>query len=151
MNLKAKPIIKNQYWVVTDGQNKVGNVIAEGTGYEVKLGNKVEHYDSTQTISKIKNIRFESITKSSVGLPPFAIYPTTGSKVYNSILDVKKKLHLFTKTAKSKCFYVAGWFAVNQSDEFQLIFCPKYIFIQRYEYKGPFKTKDEAKNSINIV
>ena len=151
MNLKAKPIINNQYWVITDGQNKVGNVIAEGTGYEVKLGENIEHYDSTKTITKIKNIRFEPIVKSKINTPPFAIYPSTGNKVYNSILDVKKRLHLYTKTAKSKCFYVAGWFVVKQNDEFQLIFCPKYIFIQRYEYKGPFKTEDEAKNSINIV
>ena len=27
--LVAKPIIKDQYWVVTDGEQKVGNVIAE--------------------------------------------------------------------------------------------------------------------------
>jgi len=32
-----------------------------------------------------------------------------------------------------------------------VIFCPKYIFIQRYEYKGPFKTKDEAEALINSV
>ena len=31
MNLIAKPIIKNQYWVVTDGDKKVGNVIQEGS------------------------------------------------------------------------------------------------------------------------
>ena len=145
MNLKAKPIIKNQYWVVTDGTNKVGNVVAEGTGYEVKLGNQVEHYDSTQSIAKIKNIRFEPIIKTKVNTPPFAVYPTVGHKVYNSILDVKKKLHLFTKTSKSKCFYVAGWFTVKQGEESQTVFCPKYIFIQRYEYRGPFKTEFEAK------
>ena len=29
MNLIAKPIVKGEYWVVTDGEKKVGNVIVE--------------------------------------------------------------------------------------------------------------------------
>ena len=37
-----------------------------------------------------------------------------------------------------------------QSEE-KVIFCPKYIFIQRYEYQGPFKTKDEAELLINSI
>jgi hypothetical protein len=31
-----------------------------------------------------------------------------------------------------------------------IAFCPKYIFIQRYPYEGPFKTESEAKSKINI-
>lgn len=151
-NLVAKPIIKNQYWVVTDGDKKVGNVIAEGTGYEVKIGKKSEFYDSTKQIEKFKKIEFERVQKSATltTLPPFATFPTTG-KVYNSVLDIRKKLHLFTFAPKSKCFYAAGWFAIKTSEEFQIILCPKYIFVQRYPYKGPFKTEVEANSSINSL
>ena len=81
---------------------------------------------------------------------PFSEYPTT-AKVYNSILDVKRKLHLFTKTPKSKCYYAAGWYTVKQGAESKEIFCPKYIFIQRYEYTGPYKTKIEAENVLNSI
>jgi hypothetical protein len=56
MNLIAKPIVKNQYWVVTDGEKKVGNVIQEGSEYKVKLNNKTELYDSKKAIEKIKHI-----------------------------------------------------------------------------------------------
>jgi len=35
--LIAKPVVKNQFWIVTDGTSKVGNVIADGSGFEVKL------------------------------------------------------------------------------------------------------------------
>ena len=38
---------------------------------------------------------------------------------------------------------------MKQGSVFEPIFCPKYIFVQRYAYVGPFKTKDEAKNKIN--
>ena len=65
------------------------------------------------------------------------------------MLDIKRKLHLYTKTQKSKCYYAAGWFSMRQSENFEPIFCPKYIFIQRYAYSGPYKTESEAKALIN--
>lgn len=147
MNLIAKPIIKNQYWVVTDNGKKVGNVIQEGTEYKVKINDKIEHYASTKQIEKSKRIEFETIkpNKISNSSPPFAIFPTSSNRIYNSYYDVKRKLHIYTKTPKSKCYYVAGWFAVKQNDIFLNIFCPKYIFIQRYEYRGPFKTENDIK------
>ena len=151
MNLKAKPIIKNEYWVITDGTKKVGNVISDGSGFDVKIGDNIEHYNSTKQIEKKKQIEFEKIQKVEKANPPFAVFPTTSNRVYNSVLDVKRKLHLFTKTQKSKCYHAAGWFAIKQGEEFEAVFCPKYIFIQRYEYKGPFKTETEVNSSINNV
>jgi len=153
MNLIAKPIIKNQFWVVTDGERKVGNVESQGNGFEVKIGTNIEHYDNTKQIEKVKNIEFERVVKSNqtTTIPPFAVFPTGNNRIFNSVLDVKRKLHLFTKTNKSKCYHVAGWFAVKQTHEFTPIFCPKYIFIQRYDYHGPYKTEDEVKNIINTL
>lgn len=149
-NLKAKPIVKGEYWVITDGEKKIGNVIAEGSGFDVKIGNNIEHYASTKQIEKKVNIEFEKLNKQSQAVAPsFAVYPTSGNRIYNSVLDVKRKLHLFTKTQKSKCYYAAGWFAIKQGDEFETVLCPKYIFIQRYKYKGPFKSQAEANSSIN--
>lgn len=149
MNLRAKPIIKGEYWVITDGDKKVGNVIAEGSGFDVKIGNNIQHYNTTKAITKKEQIEFEVIKKNKDEKLPFDIFPTSSNRVYNSVLDVKRKLHLFTKTQKSKCYHAAGWFSIKQGSEFTTVFCPKYIFIQRYEYEGPFKTENEAKNSIN--
>lgn len=151
MNLKAKPIVKGEYWVITDGSKKVGNVIAEGSGFDVKIGNNIEHYTTTKAIQKLKHIEFEKIEKSKISEPPFAIFPTDKNRIYNSVLDVKRKLHLYTTTPKSKCYHVAGWFALKQTNEYTPIFCPKYIFVQRYDYMGPFKSEAEAKESINSL
>ena len=148
--LIAKPVVKDQFWIVTDGNEKVGNVIADGSGFEVKLNGSKAHFKNTNSIQKQTNIEFQTIkvdrTKKEV---PFNEYPTT-KKVFNSILDIKRKIHLFTKTQKSKCFHAAGWYVLFQGEEPTISFCPKYIFIQRYEYLGPYKTEDEAKNVINI-
>ena len=152
MNLVAKSIIKNQYWVITDGDKKIGNVESQGSGFDVKIGNKIEHYDTTKAIEKTKKIEFEKTTKGKKeNTPPFAIFPTKGNRIYKRILDVKRQLHLYTTTSKSKCYYVAGWFAVKQGVEYTAIFCPKYIFIQRYDYLGPFNTESEANSSINTL
>jgi len=148
--LIAKPVVKNQFWIVTDGTAKVGNVIADGSGFEVKLNGNKTHFKNTNAIKKQTSIEFQQTkvekTKKEI---PFNEYPTT-KKVYNSMLDIKRKIHLFTKTAKSKCYHAAGWYVMYQSEEPIVVFCPKYIFIQRYEYEGPYKTEDEAKNLINI-
>jgi len=148
--LIAKPVVKNQFWIVTDGKEKVGNVIADGSGFEVKLNGNKTHFKNTNSIKKQTNIQFQTVkVEKNKKEIPFNEYPTT-KKVYNSILDIKRKVHLFTKTQKSKCFHAAGWYVLYQGEEPTVTFCPKYIFIQRYEYVGPFKTEDEAKKLINI-
>ena len=149
--LIAKPIIKDQYWVVTDGDKKVGNVLANGTGFNVKLNGVNTHYKNTSDIKRKAKIEFQTLktNKTKINLP-FAVYPTT-NKVFNSIFDVKRRIHLYTKTAKSKCYYAAGYYVINQNGLNEVVFCPKYIFIQRYPYIGPFKTENEAENLINSL
>ena len=150
--LIAKPIVKDQYWVITDaGGNKVGNVSADNGGYELKLNGINTHYASTNAIKRKVNIKFQPLktNKTAVQLP-HATYPTT-KLVFNSIVDVRRKLHIFTKSAKSKCYYAAGWFALDLGSQHKIVFCPKYIFIERYAYSGPFKTQVEAENMINTA
>lgn len=148
--LIAKQILKNQYWIVTDGIQKVGNVISDGSGFDVKLNGNLTHYDDQNELKRFTKIRFEPIkSNKTIAKIPYPEYPTT-AKTYNNIFDIKRKLHLFTKTKKSKCYYAAGYYVMDQNGNKEVVFCPKYIFIQRYEYIGPYKTKDDAEKQINI-
>jgi hypothetical protein len=146
--LIAKPI-NEQFWVVTDGYKKVGNVQANSAGYEVILNGSTLQFNNTSDIKKNTRITFQPLKsiKTKVEVP-YPEYPTT-PRTYNSVFDVKRNLHVFTKSRKSKCFHAAGWFVVEHNGVNQIMFCPKYIFIQRYPYIGPFKTEDEAKDQIN--
>lgn len=147
--LIAKPIVKDQYWVVTDGEKKVGNVIANGSGFTVKLNGNDINFKDTNDIRKKTKIRFQPLKSNQTKAQlPYPEYPTT-SRTYNSVFDIRRKLHLFTKSKNSKCFHAAGWFVLNQNGQNSVIFCPKYIFIQRYEYHGPYKTETEANSRIN--
>jgi hypothetical protein len=144
----AKPIVKDQFWVVTDGNRKVGNIVANNSGYGVQLNGSTLQFKNTAEIKNTAKIRFEPIkTNKTKAALPYPQYPTT-SKVYNSIFDIKNGLHLFTTSKKSKCYHAAGWFVVEHNGVRQVSFCPKYIFIQRYPFSGPFKTEAEAQ--INI-
>lgn len=147
--LVAKPIVKDQFWVIKDGDKKVGNVLANNNGYELILNGNHVQFENQQAIKDKAKIRFEPLksNKTKVGMP-YPQYPITG-KTYNSIFDVKRKLHLFTKTKKSKCYYAAGWYVIDLNGVPQTQICPKYIFIQRYPYIGPFKTQEEANVHIN--
>lgn len=146
--LIAKPVVKDQYWIVTDGKEKVGNVLADGSGFEVKLNGNKKHYKSTNLIKRQTQIEFEPVSKKKP-VPPLSSYPTP-AKTYNNILDLKRKIHIFTKTQKSKCYHAAGWYVLNQGEP-QVVFCPKYIFVQRYNYSGPYKTETEANNALNTA
>lgn len=124
-------------------------MIADGSGFEVKLNGGISHFKNTSAITKQTQIEFDrkKVEKVKPQLP-FSEYPTT-AKVFNSMLDIKRKVHLYTKTAKSKCYYAAGWYVLNHGSEPEVTFCPKYIFIQRYEYTGPYKTESDAQRAIN--
>lgn len=143
MTLVAKPLIKDQYWIVTDGSNKVGNVIAAADGYNVVLNGRVEHCANTVEIMRDHSIQFEKTPKKKNDTP-YAVWPTSG-KTHNNMYDIKRRLHLYTKTKASKCYYVAGWFALKLNGVWDVTFCPKFIFIQRYPYCGPFATETEAR------
>jgi len=151
VELTAKPIKDDEFWILTDGERKVGNVCANNVGtFNVTLQNDVFEFESIKKIQKKTNIKFIAPKESTAKVDtPYPEYPTT-ARTYNSVYDVKRGLHVFTKTKKSKCFHAAGYFVVEHNGVEQVILCPKYIFIQRYPYKGPYKTKSEAKNQINI-
>ena len=147
--LVAKPIVKNQFWIVTDGNKKVGNIEANNAGYGVQINGTFLQFNNADDLKKSTKIKFESAANTiSKPTHPYPEYPTT-KKVYNSILDIQRGLHLFTTTKKSKCYHAAGYFVMDQNGTPQVVFCPKYIFIQRYPYEGPFKSESEAKSVIN--
>jgi hypothetical protein len=151
IKLIAKPILKDKFWVVTDGVNKVGNIESDGTHFNLKLGDNILQFDSTKKISQNAHVEFEKKIKFKVQeTTPYAIWPVDSKRTYNNMIDVVKKLHVFTKTPDSKCYYAAGWFAIDQgSGVWETELCPKYIFLKRYEYIGPFKTQREAQDEIN--
>ena len=142
----AKPVIPNQYWILRQDDQKIGNIEAGPDGFQVKIRGHVEKYKTIHTIKKNVAIEFESaaVPRTHKGTDKMAYgYPTT-SRPHNSIYDVKHQVPLWTKESRSKSWYAAGWFRVLQGRRWTSVLCPKLIMLERYRYQGPFHTKEEV-------
>jgi hypothetical protein len=68
---------------------------------------------------------------------------------HNPLFDVKNKLPLFTKSPKSKSLYCAGYYIIRFEKGWVKSFCPKAITLERYKFKGPFKTNLEMRTELS--
>ena len=146
MTLIAKPVIDKQFWILQDGNQKVGNIEACAGGYQVKIRNQVSQFKTIRMAAQRVNIEFESNSKSSVEKNLKSLvhgYPATG-RIYNPVWDVKMKLPIYTKTTKSKSWFAAGWYWVKKGRSWSVMQDPKLIVLQRYEYQGPFHSQEKT-------
>jgi len=153
MNIVAKPIVKDQFWILKQDDRKVGNIEATDDGFAVRINNKITPFKTMAMIRKQGDIEFAAVgNRPSKEPASYQVqgYPS-GSRVYNPIWDVQHKLPLYTKNKKSRSWYAAGWYQVKQRRTWTIEQSPKLITLQRYQYQGPFYTKEEAvKQPISI-
>lgn len=145
----AKPVIPDQYWILRQGDVKIGNIQTEPDGFAVKINNEIKHYKTMATIKKSVSIDFEkTVNKQEKPDPGNEIYgyPTTHTP-YNAIYDVKHQVPLWTKESRSKSWLAAGWYRVKQGRSWHVMECPKFILLERYPYRGPFRTQQEAESA----
>lgn len=145
MTLIAKPVIDKQFWILQDGNQKVGNIEACAGGYQVKIRNQTTQFKTIRMAAQRVNIVFESLPKTVQVKAKNMVhgYPAAG-RVFNPMWDVKLKLPVYTKTTKSKSWFAAGWYRVRKGRSWSLIQDPKLIMLQRYEYQGPFHSQESV-------
>jgi hypothetical protein len=147
MTLIAKPVVEKKFWILTENDIKIGNVQAFNDGYQLEIDDQISQFKSLKSIEKTVNVKFEALPKKTV-VKNSTVHGYPAPKIINNaVWDLNKKLPLFTKGIKSKCWYAAGWYNVQRNDEWDTIKCPKLIFLQRYSYEGPFHNKEEAERS----
>ena len=147
--LLAKPVIPNQYWILRDEGGKVGNIQATDSGVQIRIRNQVETFKSLSVLKRRVKIDFETVRRQQARVTqPLEVngYPTT-RPAYNGIFDVKHQVPLWTREPRSKSWYAAGWYAVRHGRRWQVVECPKLIALERYEYRGPFHTSQEAEHA----
>jgi hypothetical protein len=142
----AKPVIDNQYWILKQDDEKIGNVQAVDGGFALTIRNKVAKFKTIRMLRRQANIEFaepEHVTP----LPKDRVhgYPT-GCRTHNGMWNVQLKLPLFTKTTKSKSWFAAGWYLIKQHRSWKVLQNPKLIVLERYAYQGPFYTEEQARD-----
>ena len=145
----AKTVIPNQYWILRQDDQKIGNIEADPSGgFQVKIRDQVEKFKTIHTIKKKVDISFEPQYRKSTTRTDNSVhgFPTT-HKPYNAVYDVKHHVPLWTREPRSKSWYAAGWYKVKQGRNWTVVNCPKLIAIQRYRYQGPYMTQEEAERA----
>lgn len=147
MTNTAKPVVKNKFWIVESDGNQIATIqaIDEG-GYAYVHDNQREVFPSIKLLTTKHNIQIvKAERRPVVKQESYDVYGfPTPNRPFNEVLDVQRYLPIYTKTAKSKSFFCAGHYLVKYSSTWVHTFCPKIITLNRYEYQGPFKTKDRA-------
>ena len=145
----AKPVIDKQYWILQQGNKKVGVVEADTQGYLVRIGEQTTRYRTIPMVRRRAEIEFAPFEKKSKPTTDMVHGYRTGCRAYNPMWDVKNKLPLFTKSTKSKSWFAAGWYAVKQHRTWRVINNPKLILLERYQYQGPFHDQESAHAQCN--
>lgn len=150
MNSVAKPIVKNKYWIVENNGTKIATIqaIDEG-GFAYVHDQERERFPSIKLLSKKYNIVFET-SKAVKSAPQHECYgfPCDGVP-FNQVWDVNRKLPIFSKSAKSKSFFCAGYYLIKFNNTWISEFCPKNITVARYEHFGPYRTVAEQQEKYN--
>jgi hypothetical protein len=150
MNLIAKSIIKNKFWIVERNGKQVATIQTYPEGVAFVQDEKREQFVSIKLLKKKYNIKFDTVKKAkkaSMLSHEVSGYPCD-HKPFNALFNVAMKLPVFTKTTKSKSFFCAGYYLVKFNIGYVQSYCPKLITLNRYEFVGPFHTKADSKEYL---
>jgi hypothetical protein len=141
----AKAVIPNQYWILKQDDRKIGNIESAPGGFQVRINDRVEVLKTIGTIKRRINIDFEPAIRKVAQEATDSVYgyPTTHPP-HNAVYDVRHQVPLYTREPRSKSWYAAGWFRIRQGRSWTVTECPKLITLERYQYQGPFRTREEA-------
>jgi hypothetical protein len=156
MNAVARVLVPNKVWIVEDSGIKVGTLNKEKKGYSFfRQGQKVNLTDIRELNEAFGSALFDEAIKKikPVQVPQVnAVHDfPCGSRPYNPVYNIKKRLPIYAKSSKSKSLYCAGYYVIKFRKGWVKSFCPKLITLERYPYQGPFKTEAEMRTVLNAV
>ena len=153
MTLKAKPVLKDKFWIIENNEQRIGTMSWNDDRYMFSSTGETCFFDNKREMKQRfgTDIVWNESTEEIVTLDEqqFIVhgFPTSVNP-HNTMYDVKRKLPLFTKSGKSKSAYCAGYYIIRFDKGWVKSFCPKLITIERYQSKGPFKTEMEMRSEL---
>ena len=153
--LLAKPVIKNKFWIVEQAGEKIATIQAVEDGGFVYVNDQERHrYPTIKLLSLERDVVFDVVQpkKTKPVAQEFAVYDyPVSQKPCNILWDVKHQFPVYTKTNKSKSYFCAGHYIIKFNNGWVKAYCPKFITLNRYEYRGPFKTKEEVQDQLRVA
>ena len=152
MTIKAKPILKNKFWIVEKDGERIGTLSKqEDKRYMYSCSSGTDYFTDIKSFNSfIGGISYDKATISDGSSTAKEIHGfSTSSTPYNVMYNVQKKLPLFTKSKKSKSLYAAGYYIIHFDKGWVRSFCPKMVTCENYFSKGPFKTELEMRSELS--
>lgn len=149
MKIIAKEITDN-FWIIEENGERVGMLQKTEGGITLTRNKYQSSYKNLSQLKKQYPITFitnkKTKNKNNNTLYDFPCK----SQPFNSIFDLQRKIPLYTKTEKSSSYYSAGYYIIKFGNGWVKAFNPKLITLQRYEFKGPYKTKEEMQQQLRF-
>ena len=152
----AKVLIPNKSWLLEDQGVKLGTLNKEKKGFSILYqGQKVDVGTLKDVKKQLGEIYFEEHSvapKASPKKDGYNIYDfPCGSRPFNPLYNILKKLPIYAKSNKSKSQYCAGYYVIKFRKGWVKSFCPKLITLERYPFQGPYKTEAEMRAVLNSL
>ena len=150
MNLQAKSIIDDKFWIIERNGEKIGT-LRQGTELILTVNKKPFKFKDMSALVNKADIEFITSKQLAVTeeLEEHNVHGwPCKTKPLNDIYDLKRKLPLYTKTKNSNAFYCAGYYVIKFEHGWVRSYCPKLFTLANNEYKGPFKTKFEMQEQL---
>lgn len=139
----AKTVIKDKFWILRDNNAKVGEAEATSHGYRIRIGDRYYNSKSLPTIDGTDAVQLD--VARTANLAQRTVYGfDVGCDAYNCVWDAKKRVPLFNKSLHSRSWFAAGWYAIKQHRTWRITRNPKSILLDRYQFQGPFHSREEA-------
>lgn len=154
----AKVLIPNKSWILETEGTKFATLSKEKKGYSIlRKGEKIDVSDLTEIKERFGITLDDTLFKkekaikvaSSVSNDIYG-FPVNG-KAFGPLWNVQKRLPIYAKSSKSKSLYCAGYYVIRFRKGWVKSFCPKLITLERYPFKGPYKTEAEMRSVLNAV
>lgn len=153
--LKAKPVLEDKFWIVENEGQRVATLRKdEFSQFVFQNKDGVKIYNNKKSVTREFGDDFfvAKIVKEADDSNPKEVHGFSTSTIpHNAMYDIRQKLPLFTKSKDSKSLYCAGYYVIRFEKGWVKSFCPKLVTVERYGYKGPFKTDVEMRSELSIA
>jgi hypothetical protein len=142
--ITAKTVVDRNYWILTQGDVKIGAITADSDGYTVSLRGSRQRFPTLRTLKHRLKIDLPTTPQPQRQTQTQVHGFDAGCRAHNGMWHVQLRIPVFTKSAKSRSWYAAGWYVVQQGRAWKITHNPKLILLQRYGFRGPFPDRETA-------
>lgn len=145
MGIKAKEVLKNKFWVLVDKEDRVGEMESTDQGYKLQFDNKpgMTCKSLAEISRQIPEFRVVRLKQQQPDEEKMCMGYPAKTKVHSPLWDMGLRVPVYLNAKNSKSWYAAGYYLVKFHRTWKTKFCPKIIALQRYEFRGPFKTQEQ--------